>query len=53
MQTFTEQENRERKDALDETHDHIEADLHRELAALRTEIAELRQFLQSNVTADR
>ncbi len=53
MQTFTEQENRERKDALDETRDHIEADLHRELTALRTEIAELRQLLQSNVKADR
>ena len=53
MQTFTEQENRERKDALEETRDHIEADLHRELAALRTEIAELRQLLQSNVKADR
>ena len=53
MQTFTEQESRERKDALDETRDHIEADLHRELTALRTEIAELRQLLQSNVKADR
>ena len=52
MQTFTEQENREHKDALDETRDHIEADLHRELTQLRTEIAELRQLLQSNVKAD-
>ena len=47
MQTFTEQENRERKDALDETRDHIEADLHRELGELRGEIAELRQLLKS------
>ena len=47
MQTFTEQENRERKDALDETRDHIEADLHRELSELRSEIAELRQLLKS------
>ena len=47
MQTFTEQENRERKDALDETRDHIEADLHRELADLRGDIAELRQLLKS------
>ena len=52
MQTFTEQENREHKDALDETRDHIEADLHRELTQLRAEIAELRQLLQSNVKAD-
>jgi voltage-gated sodium channel len=53
MQTFTEQENRERKDALDETRDHIEADLHRELAELRAEIAGLRQLLQANATGDR
>ena len=39
MQTFTEEENRERKEALVETRDHIEADLHSELAALRREIA--------------
>ena len=47
MQTFTEQENRERKNALEETRDHIEADLHREMAELRGEIAELRQLLKS------
>ena len=47
MQTFTEQENRERKDALEETRDHIEADLHRELSELRGDIAELRQLLKS------
>ena len=46
MQTFTEQENRIRKDALDETRDHIEADLHREMAELRGEITELRQLLK-------
>jgi len=45
MQTFTEQENREHRHALDATRDHIEADLHRELAALRAEIFELRQLL--------
>jgi voltage-gated sodium channel len=47
MQTFTEQENRERKDALDETRDHIEADLHCEMAELRSDIAELQQLLKS------
>ena len=53
MQTFTEQENRERKDALDETRDHIEADLHREMAELRGEIAELRQLLKNLPGVDR
>jgi phage-related protein len=48
MQSFNEQENRERKVALDETRDHIEADLHHELAELRSEIAELRRLLKSN-----
>jgi voltage-gated sodium channel len=53
MQTFTEQENQQRKDALDETRDHIEADLHREVAALRAEIAELRHLLQANLGSSR
>lgn len=48
MQSFTEQENRERKHELDAARDHIEADLHRELAALRTEISELRQLLKND-----
>jgi len=51
MQTFTEQESRERRDALDETRDHIEADLHRELADLRSEITGLRQLLQAGSAA--
>jgi voltage-gated sodium channel len=53
MQTFTEQENQHRRDALDETRDHIEADLHREVAALRGEIAELRHLLQANPGSSR
>jgi voltage-gated sodium channel len=53
MQTFTEQENQQRQDALVETRDHIEADLHRELSALRTEIAELRELLQASTASGR
>ncbi len=48
MHSFTEEENRERQDALDQTRDHIEADLHHEVAALRSEIAELKQLLQES-----
>jgi len=48
MHSFTEEENRERQDALDETRNHIEADLHQEVAALRSEIAELKQLLQDS-----
>jgi voltage-gated sodium channel len=53
MQTFTEEENRERKEALVETRDHIEADLHSEMAALRREIAELRQSMNADSGVDR
>jgi voltage-gated sodium channel len=45
MHSFTEEENRERREALDNVRDHIEDDLHREVSALRGEIAELRQIL--------
>jgi len=48
MQSFNAPENRERKHELDAARDHIEADLHRELAALRTEISELRQLLKND-----
>jgi voltage-gated sodium channel len=47
MHSFTEEENLERQEALDGVRDHIEADLHREVAALREEIAELKQVLQA------
>lgn len=47
MHSFTEQETQETQAALGAARDHIEADLHREVAALRTEIAELKQLLQT------
>jgi voltage-gated sodium channel len=52
MQTFTEEENRARKDALVETRDHIEADLHLEMAGLRREIAELRHLMKADSGVD-
>jgi len=48
MHSFTEEENRERMDALSETRDHIEADLHREMAELRAEIAELKLIMRDS-----
>ena len=48
MHSFTEEENQERQDALDQTREHIEADLHQEVAALRSEIAELKKLLQES-----
>jgi len=48
MHSFTEEENLERRGALDDVRDHIEADLHLEVAALRAEIAELKQVLQAS-----
>jgi len=47
MHSFTEQETQETQLALGEARDHIEADLHREVAALRAEIAELKQLIQT------
>jgi voltage-gated sodium channel len=46
MHSFTEEENRETQAALNQARDHIEADLHQEMAALRGEIAELKQLLK-------
>jgi voltage-gated sodium channel len=48
MHSFTEDENRERNEALGHVRDHIEADLHREVAALRREIAELKRILSTD-----
>ena len=47
MQTFNEQENEQREAALQQTRDHIEADLHREINALRGEITALRALLEA------
>jgi len=46
MHSFTEEENRETQAALNNARDHIEADLHQEMANLRDEIAELKQLLK-------
>ena len=48
MHSFTEEDDLERRKALDDVRDHIEADLHQEVAALREEIAELKQLLQAS-----
>lgn len=50
MHSFTEDENRETRAAVSDARNHIEADLHQEIGALRSEIAELRQLLQSSTT---
>jgi len=47
MHSFTEQENQETQATVNLARDHIEQDLHREVSELRTEIAELKQIMQS------
>jgi voltage-gated sodium channel len=47
MHTFTEEDTRETIDAVGAARDHIEADLHLEVKALRAEITELRTLLQA------
>ncbi|TNF90370.1 MAG: ion transporter, partial [Gammaproteobacteria bacterium] len=47
MNSFTEQETRETRDTVIEARDHIEKDLHHEVAALRSEIAQLRDLLRA------
>ena len=48
MQTFTDQETRDTIHAVDAARDHIEADLHQEVSALRAEIVELKALLQAS-----
>lgn len=45
MQSFTESEHEETVQALEQTRDHIETDMHQELQLLRNEIGELKQML--------
>jgi len=48
MQTYSAAEHQETVDALHQTQDHIETDLHDEMQTLRTEIRELKQLLSKN-----
>lgn len=49
MQTVSEAEHADTLDALDRTQDHIEADVHSEVRALRDEIRSLRSLLESRI----
>jgi voltage-gated sodium channel len=53
MHSFTEQDLLETQQALDQVRDHIEVDLHREMAALRVEIAALKGMLEPVINSDR
>jgi voltage-gated sodium channel len=53
MHSFTEEENRETQAALNEARDHIEADLHQEMASLRGEITELKQLMKPALDSGR
>ena len=52
MHTFTEQESKTTTDAVGEARDHIEADVHQEVAALRQEIAEIKELLRKATGSD-
>ncbi len=49
MHSFSEQENAETQQAVAAAQEHIEADLHREVAELRVEIGELKRLLRDAV----
>ena len=49
MQTFAEAEAQETKAALADTRDHIESDMHQEIADLRAEIADLKDILKATL----
>ncbi len=53
MHTFAEEDAEETRAALSDARDHIEADLHAEVSALRAEIGELRRLLESDTMARR
>ena len=47
MQTVSEAEHADTLDALDRTQEHIEADVHAEVRALRDEIRDLRRLIEA------
>ena len=51
MHTFAEEDAEETRAAVSDARDHIEADLHGEVSALRAEIAELRRLLEAGAPA--
>ncbi len=53
MQSFTESEHEETVQALEQTRDHIETDMHQELQQLRNEIGELKQMLAGTIGSRR